>query len=257
MQKLLFLLTFLGITFSAQAQLRYIPADSIIAWDNDAVNLRNTALQACPGLRPHHISAPLSQLKALKSDWEKFLQESNASPTPFTYAHRFTLAARLFTLTADAQYARDMERLIYGPLLEATLSPDLSAEKVTAAQSLLNAVGTMLATKGDTLYVNYYANSTSTIPHRDDNYQLDLITGMPFHQRVKFRFSRIELPQGVPSTIAIRLPQGDWNDTNFPIYCNGHETPYRVELGYALITNMWRTGYEIYFDLPQPLLEER
>ena len=255
MRKILFLLTFFGLSFTTSAQLRFVPADSIVTWDNDAVNLRTTALKASAQLRPQAITANASQLEALQAAWRKGGRENTVPYSPFEAANRFTLAARLLTLTADGHYALEMEQLIYGPLLQNAVTPDLSAEKVAAAQTLLNAVGTMLATQGDTVYINFYANSTAMINHSEGAFQLDIITGMPFHERVKFRFARIPNPQGIKTTICLRLPAGVWSDKSLPIYCNGHDTPYRVEHGYAVLTSTWRTGFEIYFDLPEPLLQ--
>jgi DUF1680 family protein len=115
----------------------------------------------------------------------------------------------------------------------------------------------MLSTKGDTVYVNFYANATAMLQLPTGALQLDLITAMPFHERVKLRLARMENTQGMSITFCIRLPEGAWNDKTLPIYCNGHDTPYRVEQGYAIITSTWRPSFEIYFDLPKPLLEIR
>lgn len=253
MRTLIAILTFCVCWLNANAQLHFIPADSIVTWDSDVANLRNTALEASAHLTPQYISADFSQGKMLQTSWEKEAGKHNMNP--FAIANRFTLAAKLLTLTADAKYALEMEQVIYKALLQQASTPTLSAEKVTAAQTLLNAVGTMLATQGDTLYVNYYANSTATIPTSMGSLQLDIVTGMPFHERVKFRFARMTQPKGMQVTICLRLPEGEWNDTSFPIYCNGHDTPYHIEKGYAVITNTWRPGFEIYFDLPEPLLK--
>ena len=255
MRKLFFIFTLLGVALSCNAQMHFIHADSVIIWDNDAMNLRNTALEASAQLRPQGIVAQHTQLHALQTAWQK--GKDCDYNNPFAVANRFTLAARLLSLTADAQYALDMEQLIYGPLVQAAVQPTLTSEKITAAQTLLNALGTIMGIKGDTLYVNYYANATTIINNGKGEFQLDLITGMPYHERVKFRFARMTSHQGLPITIGIRLPQGEWDSTTFPIYCNGHETPYLIEKGYALITNTWKTGFEIYFDLPEPLLKEQ
>lgn len=257
MRKILSLLIFLGLTLSASAQWQYVSADSIMTWDNDVANLRTTALKAHSQLRSQAIKAHASQLDALQTAWRKANTDATLSSSTFDAANRFTLAARLLMLTADAQYALSMEQLIYGPLLHAATAPDLSAEKITAAQALMNAVGTMLGTKGDTVYVNFYANATAMLHLPTGALQLDLITAMPFHERVKLRLARMENTQGMNITFCIRLPEGAWNDKTLPIYCNGHDTPYRVEQGYAVITSTWRPGFEIYFDLPKPLLDIR
>ena len=257
MSKILSLLIFLSISLTASAQLHFVAVDSIITWDNDIANLRTTALHASQQLRPQQIVANESQLEALQRAWQKEMQRPAVPTSAFSAANRFSLAARLLSLTADARYALDMEQLIYGPLLQEMDNPTLSAEKVTVAQTLLNAVGTMLATRGDTVFVNFYANATAMTPHSQGNFQLDLITGMPFHERVKLRFAKMPIPQGMKITFCLRLPAGEWTDKTLPIYCNGHDTPYRVEKGYAVITNTWRPGFEIYFDFPAPLLEMR
>ena len=257
MRKILSFLIFLGLSVSASAQWRYVSADSIMTWDNDVANLRTTALKANPQLRTQAITAQASQIDALQKAWRRGNTDAALSTSTFDAANRFTLAARLLMLTANSEYALSMEQLIYGPLLQAATAQDLSAEKITAAQTLMNAVGTMLATQGDTVYVNFYANATAMLQHSSGAFQLELITAMPFHERVKLRLARLENPQGMKITFCIRLPEGDWNDKTFPIYCNGHDTPYRVEQGYAVITNTWRPGFEIYFDLPRPLLEMR
>ena len=212
MRTIIVILTFCACWLNANAQLRFIPADSIVTWDSDVANLRNTALEASAHLTPQYISADFSQGKMLQTSWEKEGGKHNMNP--FAIANRFTLAAKLLTLTADAKYALEMEQLIYKALLQQASTPTLSAEKVTAAQTLLNAVGTMLATQGDTLYVNYYANSTATIPTSMGSLQLDIVTGMPFHERVKFRFARMTQPKGMEVTICLRLPEGAWNDTS-------------------------------------------
>ena len=255
MKKLFFILAFLCLGLTVKAQLRFVSNDSIVTWDNDVANLRNTALKASPQLRPQTISASLAQLPTLETAWQKISQKSVSMADAFSAVNRFNLSAQMLLLTADAQYALDMEQMIYGPLLLSATQPEMSAEKLASAQTLLNAVGTMMATKGDTVYVNFYANASALMPHADGDYQLDFITGMPFHERVKIRFAKMPTPKGLNLTMCIRLPKGEWNDTSFPIYCNGHDTPYKVENGYTIITNTWRSGFEIYFDLPQPLLE--
>lgn len=257
MKKLLFILTFLCFGFTVKAQLRFVSADSIMTWDNDVMNLRNTALNVSKQLIPQPLTATLAQLPTLETAWLKAKERNLTATDAFSAGNRFNLAAQMLLLTADAHYAREMEQLIYGPLIQNATHPEMSAEKVAAAQTLLNAVGTMIAIKGDTVYVNFYANASVILPHAAGNYQLDLITGMPFHERVKIRFAQMPTRQGLKLTMCIRLPEGEWNDTSFPIYCNGHDTPYRIEKGYAIITNTWRPGFEIYFDLPQPLLEMR
>lgn len=257
MKKLLFILTFLCFGFIAKAQLRFVSADSIMTWDNDVMNLRNTALNVGQQLRPQTLTATPTQLPALESAWQQMKGRDCATENAFSAGNRFNLAAQMLLLTADAHYAREMEQLIYGPLIQNATQSEMGAEKMAAAQTLLNAIGTMMAIKNDTVYVNFYANASVILPHAAGNYQLDLITGMPFHERVKIRFAQMPTRQGLKLTMCIRLPEGEWNDTSFPIYCNGHDTPYRIERGYAIITNTWRPGFEIYFDLPQPLLEMR
>lgn len=257
MKKLLFILTFLCFGFTAKAQLRFVSADSIMTWDNDVMNLRNTALNVGQQLRPQTLTATPTQLPALESAWQQMKGRDCATENAFSAGNRFNLAAQMLLLTADAHYAREMEQLIYGPLIQNATQSEMGAEKMAAAQTLLNAIGTMMAIKNDTVYVNFYANASVILPHAAGNYQLDLITGMPFHERVKIRFAQMPTRQGLKLTMCIRLPEGEWNDTSFPIYCNGHDTPYRIERGYAIITNTWRPGFEIYFDLPQPLLEMR
>ena len=257
MKKLLFTLTLLCFGLMVKAQMRFVSADSIMTWDNDAMNLRNTALNVGQQLRPQTLTATPTQLPALESAWQQMKGRDCATENAFSAGNRFNLAAQMLLLTADAHYAREMEQLIYGPLIQKATHPEMSAEKVAAAQTLLNAIGTMMAIKNDTVYVNFYANASVILPHAAGNYQLDLITGMPFHERVKIRFAQMPTRQGLKLTMCIRLPEGEWNDTSFPIYCNGHDTPYRIERGYAIITNTWRPGFEIYFDLPQPLLEMR
>lgn len=257
MKKLLFTLTLLCFGLMVKAQMRFVSADSIMTWDNDAMNLRNTALNVSKQLIPQPLTATLAQLPTLETAWLKAKERNLTATDVFSAVNRFNLTAQMLLLTADARYAREMEQLIYGPLIQKATHPEMSAEKVAAAQTLLNAIGTMMAIKNDTVYVNFYANASVILPHAAGNYQLDLITGMPFHERVKIRFAQMPTRQGLKLTMCIRLPEGEWNDTSFPIYCNGHDTPYRIERGYAIITNTWRPGFEIYFDLPQPLLEMR
>lgn len=257
MKKLLFTLTLLCFGLMVKAQMRFVSADSIMTWDNDAMNLRNTALNVSKQLIPQPLTATLAQLPTLETAWLKAKERNLTATDVFSAVHRFNLTAQMLLLTADAYYAREMEQLIYGPLIQNATQSEMGAEKMAAAQTLLNAIGTMMAMKNDTVYVNFYANASVILPHAAGNYQLDLITGMPFHERVKIRFAQMPTRQGFKLTMCIRLPEGEWNDTSFPIYCNGHDTPYRIERGYAIITNTWRPGFEIYFDLPQPLLEMR
>ncbi len=257
MRKFPLLLSVLLLSLGVKAQWRFVPADSIVTWDNDVMNLRTTALQASEQLRPQPIGASTEELKELQTTWEGMRQKEASTEPPYSAVNRFNMAAKLLSLTSDAQYALDMELLIYHPLLQSAIAPGLSAEKVVTAQTLLSALGTMMATKGDSLYVNFYANATAIIANCGGEFQLDLITGMPFHERVKLRFARMSAPQGLKRTICIRLPEGEWNERTLPIYCNGHDTPYKVEKGYAIITNTWRQGFEIYFDLPSPLLQMR
>lgn len=257
MKKLLFTLTFLCFGFTAKAQLRFVSADSIMTWDNDVMNLRNTALNVGQQLRPQTLTATPTQLPALESAWQQMKGRDCATENAFSAGNRFNLAAQMLLLTADAHYAREMEQLIYGPLIQNATHPEMSAEKVAAAQTLLNAVGTMIAMKGDTVYINFHANASILLTHQVGTSQLDVITGMPFHERVKIRFAQMPTRQGLKLTMCIRLPEGEGSNVPFPIYCNGHDTPYSIEKGYALITNTWRPGFEIYFDLPKPLLEMR
>ncbi|MBQ2123734.1 MAG: glycoside hydrolase family 127 protein [Bacteroidaceae bacterium] len=258
MLKLFTILTLLCASICSKAQMSFVPADSVMLWTQDITNFRNTALSVSPTLKEHISTMVLANNRsALETAWNKRQALSSESPNlGFEAANQLYTAAQLLRHTHDAEYARAIQNLAYFPLLQSIESSTSAPERYAAAQALMNAVSMLYATEGSNLYINFYANSSAFIHTDSLSFQLDAITAMPYDERVKFRFSRIRPQKGARFKVHLQLPEGNWDAKNLPIYCNGHEVSYKVERGYAVIENVWQSGYEIFFDLPAPLYSE-
>lgn len=240
------------VAMSVTAQLRFTEPDSIIFWNQDNTNFRQMLETKAPLTKAYLPSIPLNRtgVKATPSllpvENPQFFFGLNA----YQAADAFYKSAVTLQYAPTATTARFIERLVYlslGNIIEE--SKDIT-EKSVAAQAMLNAISTMIATADDKLYINYYANVSAFIHPSGGSFQLEILTPIPDGNRVKLRFSRVRPKQGVPLKVYLQLPPGEWNRETLPIYCNGNDTRYTIEKGYAVIENNWQSGFEIYFDLP-------
>ncbi len=258
MKKLLTTLLIICTFTIAKAQMLFVPADSIILWAQDDTNFRTITQKISPSLTEHISQAKLNDdLSILKESWAKRIPlKQKTSNLGYEAANQLYTAAQLLRHTSDATYARAIQNLAFFPLLHSAKTSASMPERFAAAQALTNAISTTYATEGNKFFINYYANSSAFIKTDSLNFQIDAITTMPYERRVKLRFSRIKPSTGIRFKVYLQLPEGNWNERNLPIFCNGHDTRYKLENGYAVIENLWQSGYEIYFDLPTPLYLE-
>lgn len=238
--------------------LRYIPADSVMTWGNDASNFLQLALSVAPDANPFVARLTVDDWKKrskLLKAWEKERGERNLiggtghetnEGQTLAAAANYGRAAKLLLLTGRAEMADFMERSLYNALLATALdSSALSLERSVAAGILGGAGGQMYALDGNALYVNFYANSTARIPYGGGRgFVLDQITIFPSFGEVKFRFTR--LPRsGERIRLCFRAPQ--WSGGINEIRINGHEIekPVLSEAGYYEIERAWYSQDEL------------
>ncbi|MBO5699300.1 MAG: glycoside hydrolase family 127 protein [Bacteroidaceae bacterium] len=254
MKYLLVFIAFISST-SLYGQLQFVEADSVVMWDQGALNFRQVALSLGTTmqsfLEKKTLPCPSPQDFA---NWnERTLPDTAQTNVAYMASEQLYAAAQLLQHTADARYARSIEHLVYFPLQYCANQPGINAEKFVTAQALYNGMSLVVATQGNDLYVNYYPNSSIFIHTTDFQYQLDIVTLAPYDNRVKLRFSRVHPKTGAKFRVFLQMPEGEWNSQTMPIYCNGHDTPYTIHKGYAVVENTWKNAFEIYFDLPHSL----
>lgn len=261
--------------------LRFVPADSTLMWGMAGSDIGAAALAIDRRLD----GTPFAADEVSDREWRKTLRAWRASILPSlepTGADRRALpgeqaaaaaaalatAARLFLLTGDAEYAEAMERMLFNVLLaEVPPGRPLTPMRRIAARALRRGAGTMYAYAADapTVYVNFYANSSTHIVVPGADFMLEQLTGMPHSGRVRLRIDRL---QGVSARLrlCLRIPmwaQGkawpalrysaDGGEDDFPIvYVNGKELlgERQMQGGFLIIDRVWNSGDEVLFDLP-------
>lgn len=208
--------------------LQYVPADSVVLWNQDMTNFIRIAALVDTALRPQSLPAlpPKKAHKALKGA-------------------AFTLekADALLPWTANARFGAVQEQQLYNHLLTSLQgSPETDRE---TAQTLLNHVGSLYLTTDSAVYVNQYMNSSVRLSLVSCKPSLDQVTGMPFSPRVKLRIGGIR--NGTRFTLYLRVP--DWQKTPLTVYINGRDEDLPVENGFLRIYRRWNRGDEVFFDL--------
>lgn len=285
--RLLVLLLPLGASLPSDAQQRlerplcFVPADSTLVWGLADSNLGATALSIDRRIdgRPFTAGAVSDRAfrEALRA-WTDSIVPSldltgvsrDAQPGEQALAAASTLeaAARLFLLTGEAGYAEAMERVLFNALLaEVPAGRPLTPMRHVAARALRRGAGTMYACAADapTVYVNYYANSSTHIVVPGADFMMEQLTGMPHSGRVRLRIDRLA---GVSARIrlCLRIPAWALHDAwpasrfaaggdgqPFPVvYVNGKEPlgERQMQGGYLVIDRVWNSGDEVLFDLP-------
>lgn len=270
----------LGAQERLRHPLRFVSADSILIWGLDNSHLKATALRADGNLteRPFVVGDMSDkEFRAAAKEWSESILPSlslsggseDEAPGGQAVAATNTLeaAARLFLLTGEAAYAEAMERSLFNELLaEASAHRPLSFEKHVAARALLNGAGTMYAYEpdGETLYINYFSNSSTRISTGRTKLTVEQLTGMPHSGRVKIRIeglrqeqTRLKVCLRIPMW-AVRRPYPDFafavSGDILPmpaVHVNGRELlEYKTERGFLTIDRAWNNGDEIFFDLP-------
>ena len=238
--------------------LQFIGAENVTFLDHDATNWQLLPFYADSALKPVPLSAHRKMFKAALKKWEEQrkadtiniiggLDDENLAFQGLESAKITSEAARLLALTGHAHYADIMERALYNALPAAIVAGEPRLDRVTAAQAMLSSAGMVYATTGKNLYVNFYVNCFAHIATNEFDIALDQITGMPFSPTIKLRFGKIIKPAR-EFTLRLRIPE--WSKEAFPIYVNGHDTPYEIDGGYALISRDWSEGDEVYANLP-------
>jgi hypothetical protein len=254
MKYLLAVLVFL-CSFSSYAQLQYIEADSVVMWDQGALNFRQVSLDLGTLMKSFvdRTILPEPTAQVLKAWSSREPVDTTQAMAVYQASEQLYTAAQLLQHTADARYARDIEYLVYFPLQSCVKRSAESVERYVAAQAFYNAMSMVVATQGNDLYVNFYPNSSLFVHTPDYDYQLDIVTLAPYDNRVKLRFTRVKPKTGAHFKVFLQLPEGEWTSKTLPIYRNGHDTPYVMQNGYAVLEGIWKNAFEIYFDLPKAL----
>ena len=256
--------------------LAFIPSDSVMTWGDDRSDFRATALTVAPDVQTRPVMLKSEDLKRYKKDvaiWEdEILPNLNilgglgavgdmSLVLPTT--KMVPLAGKLFLQTADASYMEVLERAAYNAFM-AILSPgDLNFEKHVTAQATMDLSGMIYAADAEGLYVNFYTNSSTRIKTDRLNFVIDQLTGMPHSNRVKIRLTGLKKGKQ-PIVLRLRMPSWAYGEMpkcmpfalagtpeNLPkIYVNGREETYQLEKGYLVISRLWNSGDEVYFDFP-------
>lgn len=267
-----------GLVLRAATPLRQawtpVPADSVMFWDSEWGNLRQTALAADATLRPRALAAVAGRkaFRQLADRWERDVaarmnpaggaDDVRPSEQAYYAAAALEASAGLLLATGDGRYAEPVERMAAN-LLPALATDDADLpQRRAAAQAMLSAAGTLFATTPGGMAVNVYANCYARMRVDSLPVALDVMTGMPHDARVKVR---VGLPHGSHRlTLRLRLPLWARGTTLSPArfrmegpeaeppvcYVNGREENLPVVDGYIVVTRDWNNGDEVYFDLP-------
>ncbi|HEX3729275.1 MAG TPA: beta-L-arabinofuranosidase domain-containing protein, partial [Opitutaceae bacterium] len=130
-------------------------------------------------------------------------------------------------------------------------------------RTLASLTGYFYAVRGDSLYVNLYAQSQGAVRLANTDVEVVQATDYPWQGRVRLTLSvdhpatftlRLRIPgwaQGrpVPSDLyAFDGPTPDW-----ALRVGGQPADRRLADGYAVITREWRSGDVVELDLPMPV----
>lgn len=244
--------------------LHYVDADSVFYMSKDFTNFRLFPLFVDKDAEFRRPQADKNRFKARQKRWqEKILPTVNivggagdevGEAQAFGAASAIFEAADLFLHTADAHYMNIVERALYNAVPETFFGLSTVIDRRVAATAMLVASCCTYATDKQGIYVNLYSNSYAHIATKDFDVRIDQVTNMPFLAQVKFRFGGIDA-KGQTLTMRFRIPE--WVTTDMPLYVNGHDTPYEIINGYAVVKRTWKTNDEVYFILPiDPHFEE-
>lgn len=301
----LFLLLFCSFSARSQERLRkplvFVPADSVMTWGAaggtaDVANLRLLAVNAAPEAVPfvHRLTKKdWKDFKTLAKRWRnELLPAMNAAggagdemrePQTVAAAANYNVAAKLLRMTGHGAYAGAMERALYNALLRAvtdtTNAVGGSIDRRLAAGILFASPGMIYALGDETLYVNFYTNSTARIPWGKRTLTIDQVTHYPAEGEVRLCFNGIGRRKGERIRLLLRLP--DWafdakaddglfavfrpekqsgrqgatlvrpNGEGIEVRVNGHEVEAKVTPeGYLEIDREWMSQDEVRLVLP-------
>lgn len=208
--------------------LRYVPADSVVLWENDPSNFIRTAAIVDSTLRPQPLPT-LSEKKARRALKGKHTTLAQADA--------------LLPLTAHARYGAQQETELMNTLLPAVFSEAQPSRE--AAQSLLDHTASVYLLTDSAVYVNQYLSSFAHLPLASCTPTIDQSTAMPYGPRVRLRIGTIK--NGTRFTLYLRVPE--WQRAPLTVYINGRDEELRAEDGFLRIDRRWNRGDEVFFDL--------
>lgn len=208
--------------------LRYVPADSVVLWENDRTNFIRTAAIVDSTMRPQ----PLPTLTAKRA--RRALKAKNTT---------LAQADALLPLTAHARYGAQQEMELMNILLPAVFSAARPSRE--AAQTLLDHTASVYLLTDSAVYVNQYLNSFAHLPLAHCRPTIDLSTSMPYGPRVRLRMGSIK--NGTRFVLYLRVP--DWQKAPLTVYVNGRDEALPTENGFLRIDRRWNRGDEVFFDL--------
>ncbi len=197
---------------------------------------------------------------------------------------------RMFQLHGEAKYIDILEKSLYNGLLSGVgmdgksffytnameikkhfNHTDMEAERAgwftcsccpTNITRLIPSIpGYMYGLKGNNLYVNLFASSTSNITINTKKVKITQQTNYPWNGNLAIK---IDPASSLAFSVRIRIPgwaQGQAmpsdlysfvnpSDKKIQIYVNGTLTEYIMEKGYAVVTKTWKKGDVIRLQLP-------
>ncbi|MCR9226284.1 MAG: glycoside hydrolase family 127 protein [Flavobacteriaceae bacterium] len=125
--------------------------------------------------------------------------------------------------------------------------------------------GMMYATDANTIYANYYASSSTTIPLEVGNIDVKQKSNYPFEGKVDLELKldgrkefeiRFRIPtwartnQFVPGEL---YHYTNSNDKEWSVSVNGDQISAPLENGFAVVRGKWKTGDKLSLDLPMPV----
>ncbi len=275
-----FVASFLCIAVGAQTPLKtplnYVSADSIVVWGGGICDFRLVAYSVDDKLTPKPTAAPDASFRKNMKEWEDvwlpmltpagFSSPSQPSVNPTQCQRMLELAAALFQQSGHADFMEATERTLLNDLLHCVFTaPTVSMERHIAAQTLLDAMGSVYATDEEGLYINLFMNSTARIRTPHFRCVVDQLTAFPFESRLRVRLS--SLPHNsYPLKVRLRRPlwacdttinHEKWRvvvsqdrQTCVPLV-NGREILQLYEDdGYFVIDRRWNNGDEILIEFP-------
>lgn len=255
--------------------LTYVPADSVVVWGEGLSDLRGMALQTYADAAAAIVPASPADSSRLLQQWQSvyapLLGPAGLLPPHSRHARRQHItttaamlheAARLFCLTADGNLMDASERALYNDMLTCALdSTAPEADRRLAAQALYASTGCIYATAGNSLWINFFTNSTTRIRTAHLACVVDQLTAMPFGPRHKVRLTSVRRGQE-RIVLHLRLPawavqpNGRSTQQGLPkgapmVYINGREAlGVTYADGYIVIDRRWRNGDEVMVEWP-------
>lgn len=255
--------------------LRFVPADSVVCWDEDWSNLQRMAVQAGAGGRAYPLDLSPLKPKAVRQLSEQWGNDIAAlldltggitgtarGDQAYAAVRTIETSAHLLALTGQAHYAEPLERLAFNLLPALAIDSTDAPSRHMAGRLLLSLVGTAYAADDEGVYVNFYTNSFARTTIGTRSVSIDMVTAMPHDARIKLR---IGLSRGTQHLkVRLRLPQWACRQA-FPasaytadeprqtcpeVFVNGRSEELPVENGYIIIDRYWNNGDEVYLDFP-------